>query len=59
MKVKELIEELQKFNPDGVVSVTTLGKNGNQFLPDFAECKIVGVEDSGCALINPEIVAQT
>lgn len=59
MKVKELIEELQKYNPDGVVSVTTISGFTKLINPDFQDCKVIGVEDSGCALLNPEIIAQT
>jgi hypothetical protein len=53
MKVKELIEELEKFNPDGTVEVEIIAKNGTQ-----GRRKVEGVEDSGCALINPVIIAR-
>jgi len=56
MKVKELIEELSKFNPDGVVSVTTIMSDGGTANYD---CKVEGVEDRCCALINPVIIART
>ncbi len=55
MKVKELIEELSKFNPDGVVSVTTIMPDGGSADSD---CKVVDAEDSACALINPVIIAR-
>ena len=55
MKVKELIEKLQAFNPDGEVTVQVKGRFG--IMGD--DCKLVGVEDSGCALINPILIAIT
>lgn len=55
MKVKELIEELQKYNPDGVVSVTTISKRNKT--EDY-DCRVEAVEDNGCALINPIIIAR-
>ena len=59
MKVKELIEELKKFNPDGVVYVTTVSGFTKLIHSDFQDCKVIGVEDHGCALLNPEIIART
>ena len=55
MKVKDLIEELKKFNPDGIVSVEILsgGKNDGDF------GKAVSVEDEACAMINPVIIARS
>lgn len=54
MKVKELIEELKKYNPDGVVECVVLDSHGLT----FDDTKVIAVEDAGCALINPRIVAQ-
>ena len=53
MKVKELIEELQKFNPDGTVSMLVDAER-NQVI----EAKVIGVEDEACAMINPVIVCK-
>jgi hypothetical protein len=53
MKVKDLIKELQAFNPDGEVTVQTNGLFGT--IDD--DCKLIGVEDNGCALINPILIA--
>jgi hypothetical protein len=52
MKNKELIEELQKFNPDGTATVFI------QMGDTKIEAKVVGVEDEACAMINPVIVAK-
>lgn len=57
MKVKELIEELQKFNPDGVVTVSTFTKNGMNLNENCGKCRITGVSDSADGEINPIIVA--
>lgn len=54
MKVKDLIEELQKFNPDGVVTVEILHGRDN----DCMEAKAQAVEDSACSMVNPVIVAK-
>ncbi|MDE2100101.1 MAG: hypothetical protein KGL39_22795 [Patescibacteria group bacterium] len=54
MKIKELIEELEKYNPDGQVEVDIIFPN--RFPQDFSG-KIQGVEPSGCGMINAVIIA--
>jgi len=54
MKVKELIEELQKYNPDSVVQCTVLDWYGG----NAESGKVQSVEDDGCALIDPRIIAK-
>ena len=51
MKVKELIEELQKFNPDGTVEIRIIqtGKWNT-------EAGVDDVKDTGCAMINPVLI---
>ncbi len=53
MKVKELIEELQRFNPDGVVYVTTI-EDG---IKTDIDCRVEEVTPKGCSMINPVIIA--
>ena len=54
MKVKELIEELQKFNPDGTVEVEVLSKWNVYRYEGYVE----EVESADCAMINPRIISR-
>lgn len=55
MKVKELIEELSRYNPDGTVTVEfPTDRRGST----TTESPVIGVEEHGCGYINPVIIAK-
>lgn len=54
MKIKELIEELQKYNPDGQVSIGLESNSGKKL--SYSERKVLDVKSDGCGMVNAIIL---
>ena len=52
MKIKDLIEELKRYNPDGSVYITVFNPKSTKLDDDQDEVKAINVRPQGCGYID-------